>query len=120
DVDAEFLAVGFDRLLDLVEEVLLQVGDGKADLLAFRAGAPRGRRENRCRRYSRQEVSAYVHSHSSLRMPGRSGRSTRVLKAAPYRLRRRQTSIATAKAMTKPMTTCCTKGETRSRLSPLL
>ena len=36
DLDALLLGVGLDRLLDLVEEVRLQIGDGQADLLDFR------------------------------------------------------------------------------------
>ena len=37
DLDALLLGVGLDRLLDLVEEVGLQIGDGQADLLGFLA-----------------------------------------------------------------------------------
>ena len=49
DLDALLLGVGFDRLLDLVEEVGLQVGDGKAELLGVLGRSHVGQPEQRPR-----------------------------------------------------------------------
>ena len=63
-LDALLCAGGFDRLLDLVEEVRLQVGDRKADQLGVLRLRPQ--RREQCDRRDRGEQQVFPNSHFNL------------------------------------------------------
>ena len=101
DLDALLGRLLGDGLLDLVEEVGLQVGHREADLAAC------------------PPPSAGRRSVARPRITTIGPMTKNVERDMAQASLRRSTSSMTASAMTTPMTTCWTNGETLIRLSPL-